>query len=153
MEEFTFELKHGFEYAHQGESQKASAIMFKAPTAKHMKQTTQLKQQFMRASQELSQKAKSDEETETKKSDNDEDGVLMPDELLTILYISSEDIMVTILTAAELFQREEIALVDGETRFTKPIFDSMDADEFQEMMAAYMINFILASSLEKQREK
>ena len=147
--EFIHELVHPFEYAFKGETNTASAIKLLAPTSKQMKFTAPLKQQFMRAAHSIQQNNTEQREEPQQAS---AEGELEVDEVLTILFISSEDIMKPLLIALELF-KSGVALIDGETKFTTPLFDLMDPDEFQEMVAEYMINFILASSLEKQKAK
>lgn len=148
--EFIHELEHSFEYALKGQTATASGIKLLAPTNKQMKFTAPLKQHFLRAARSI-QMEQSDQgkEEELPESSSDE---LEVDDVLSILFLSDEDIMKPLLIAKELF-KSGMALIDGEVKLTDPLIDLIDPDEFQELVAEYIINFILASSLEKANKK
>ena len=55
--------------------------------------------------------------------------------------------------AKKLFQFPGIALIDGEQKFNNELINRLSIDDLEDMLGEYMINFTLASSLNRLKEK
>lgn len=141
--EFDYPLEVKFNYAYKGDIQEAKFIRLIAPTSKNISQCADLKQAFMRA---LPTEGRVEEDKETKGLD-DLDG-----ESIMMLVSMSKDVSLksVLISARELFS-SGLALVDGETKVTKPILDDMSQDDLENMLGEYYLNFILASWLRKMK--
>ena len=145
--EFNFTLSTSIQYANKGEMVEASFISLKAPNSKLLNITSDLKQAFFRA---FPKSSESQPSTEEKKKDDLE---LSGDMVMTMISMSeSVELKSVLLLAKELFTQRGVALVDGEVQLTKPLIEEMDVDDFQDMVGEYLVNFILASSLEKMKK-
>lgn len=132
-----------FDYSVKGDTVTAEFIELTAPTSKNMYQCADLKQAFFRAISEhnKTQNSPADSEEDTKIED------LTPIELISALYASNTVDMKEILgVSVELF-KSGVAKVDGETKLTKPLIDEMSTDDLEGILGEYLLNFILASSL------
>ena len=140
--EFTYELRQGFEYASKGELAQAAFITLKAPTSKNITECAHLKQSFFRAIPKDRPEVEAQEEA----------AGITGDDIMTLIMMSPEvDLAVVLLTARELFS-SGVALVDGETKVTKPIIDVMSQADLETMTGEYLANFILASVLQKMNQ-
>lgn len=144
-ESIVYELKNKFNYAHKGNETEAGFIELKAPSSKNMTEVAALKQAFCRALPDSKNASDSDKEGK------DIDDITGAD--IMGLILRSKDVeLITVLLHARVLFMSGIALVDGEEKFTRPIADSMDPDDFEEMTGEYLANFILASILLKMKE-
>jgi len=142
QEEITFNLTEPFNYAEKGEQVEAKFITLKAPTSRNMSHIAFLKQAFYRA---LPKNQEVKNQDDVKKDDE-----ITGEDIMTILSASMDvELSSVLVTAKELFASKDIALVDGETKVTKPILDDMGPDDFFAMTGEYLANFILASVLQK----
>ena len=139
--EFNYDLVEKFKYALKGEEAEASFITLQAPSSKNMKECSFLKQAFFRSL------PKEKEEISSVLKDEAKDKKITGDEIMMLIVMSENvDLINVLITARELFA-SGVALVDGETKVTKPILDSIKQDDLEAMVGAYMANFILASSI------
>ena len=74
--------------------------------------------------------------------------------IIALMSMSDEvDLSKVLLTASKLFISPNIALVDGEMQLKQSFIDDMDYDDLEEATGKYLANFILASSLNKMKNK
>jgi len=66
---------------------------------------------------------------------------------MALLYSYYPDMAQLFGVAKKLFFSQGIAMVEGEQRFTGPIYDTMSIDDFEKMLGEYLVNFILQSAL------
>lgn len=143
-ESIVFELTESFEYANKGDSVKASFIELSAPTSKNMTECSSLKQAFYRALPEGD-----DDDDKPEKDDSVE---IKGSEVIAMILRSKDVELITVLLhARELFK--SVGLVDGEVGLTKPLMDKITPDDFENMVGDYLVNFILASTLQKMSGK
>lgn len=146
MTEFKFILTRPFSYAFKGEQATAEFITLTAPTSKTIRECSALKQAFFRAM--------GDREGKDSGGADTEDVTIEGQDILSLLAMSkSVDLPEIMDVAKKLFQLPGIALVDGETKFGQQIMDRMNIDDFENMLGEYMVNFTLASSLKRLKEK
>jgi len=146
QEEITFELTEPFKYAEKGDQVEAKFITLKAPTSRNMSHIAFLKQAFYRA---LPKDQKKEVGDDAPKKDDDITG----EDIMSILMASMDvELSAVLATAKELFASKDIALVDGETKVTKPILDDMSPDDFFAMTGEYLANFILHSVLQRMNQ-
>ena len=131
-------------------------ITLKAPTSRHSKQCGALRQAFHRAQsslQEMIQRAAAAAPKDARKEVETEDREsLTGDEILIILASSTAvDLPEVYEVAKDLFS-SGVALVDGETKLTRPIIDNMWEEDFESMLGKYLVNFTLASDLAKMKD-
>jgi hypothetical protein len=144
--EFEYILKTKFGYASKGETAEATFITLFAPTSKTTRQCAALKQAFFRAMGEQ-EGGGGEEQTD---SSFDIEG----SDVMALLAMSKNvDLPDVIDISKQLFKMPGIALVDGETKLGESLIDRMSVDDIEDMLGEYMINFILASSLKRLREK
>ena len=145
MEEFDYELKNSFEYAHAGQQQKAQFITLFAPGMKHMKHREPLKQAFYQAMMELGNKEEGGERQDT--TTGQEQEKIKGSDLLIILRASKVvDTFKLGLHFIELLTSDGIAKVGGDEKMTKPLIDKLSPEDFDGIMGEYLANFIAASS-------
>ena len=77
-------------------------------------------------------------------ADGDAENDLTATGVLQLLYRSSSDMVKTLLHAEQLF-KSGIALVDGEEKLTTPVMEKMQGDDFENLLGAYVANFIAPS--------
>lgn len=143
--EFQYILKQPFTYAHKGDNVEAKFIALTAPTSKTTHECAALKQSFFRA---MSEREGTSETTD------DTDIEIEGADVMSLIAMSKDvDLPEVLDIGKRLFQMPGIALVDGETKFGNAILDRMSLDDFEDMLGEYMVNFILASSLKRLKEK
>ncbi len=143
--EFDFELTKKFKYSYKGDYVDASFITLKAPCSKDIKNCAPLKQAFYQALRQQASTQESREETENAEIDGDA--------IMMLMNMSNDvDMGKVLLHAKELFS-SGVAVVEGETKLTKPLIDLMSIDDFESMTGSYLSNFILASALSKLNAK
>lgn len=147
VKEFDFPLSTKIAYASvkEGEEVKGSFIKLTPPSSKQLTQCAFLKQSFIRAVTEQSRNnpdAKEDKDSEAKISGQD---------IIYLLYGSeSVDMAKILLSAIELF-KSGVAMIDGETKVTKPILEEISNDDLEGMLGEYLANFTLRSVLNQKK--
>jgi hypothetical protein len=141
--EFSYELESPFNYANKGNQETASFITLSAPTSKNMKECAELKQAFFRSL------PKNQMDIENEQDDGKEiDGAGV---MLLIAMSMDVELAVVLCIAREVFT-SGVAMVDGEVKLTKTLFDDMSLDDKEAMTGEYMARFILASALRKLKQ-
>jgi hypothetical protein len=144
--EFQYILQTKFSYANKGETVQAEFITLSAPTSRTTRECAALKQAFFRAT--------NDQETTTTTRESDADLDIDGSDVMALLAISSSvDLPDVMDIGKKLFQMPGIALVDGETKLGSTLIDRMSVDDFESMLGEYFVNFILAFSLRKMKDK
>lgn len=147
---YDYELQVPFEYHYKGDLQEAQFITLLPPTSKNIADCADLKQAFMRAMHGYQDsgaaQAAKDSAVDVESDDFGGEGIMM-------LISMSKDVELkqVLLHGRELFS-SGVALVDGETKVTKPILDNIDQDDLEAMIGEYYINFILASWWKKMKK-
>ena len=147
--EFNYPLLVPFKYASKsGDNSNATFILFTAPSAKVIKECSALKQAFFRAMGEQQEK-------DNTATDNDEKEVVIEghDIIQLISTSSSVDLPEILDIAKKLFTAPGIALIDGESKFTDNNIGRVSYEDFELMLGHYLVNFILASSLNRLQNK
>ncbi len=146
-DKITYELKAGFTYGDKdGNQQTASFIELAAPTSRNMTECAELKQSFYRALPD--DKDATDEDREGK-----EIGDIKGADVIGLILRSKDVKLITVLLHAKALFTSGIAKVDGETKMTKPLCDKMNNEDFEDMVGEYLVNFILASMLQKMKNQ
>ena len=143
--EFKFILTKRFTYAFKGDNAEAEFVTLYAPTSKTTRECAALKQAFFRAMGDREGK---------QTGEADEDAEIEGQDILSLLAMSTAvDLPEIMDVAKKLFMLPGIALLDGETKFGQQVMDRMSMDDFENMLGEYMVNFTLASSLKRLKEK
>ena len=143
--EFQYVLKQPFTYASKGENVEAKFIELTAPTSKTTHECAALKQAFFRAMSEREGTGETADETDLEVEGSD---------VMSLIAMSKDvDLPEVLDLGKRLFQMPGIALVDGETKLGNAVVERMSLDDFEDMLGEYMVNFILASSLRRLKEK
>jgi hypothetical protein len=133
-------------YDYQGDKKQAQFICLKKPTAKSIQNTSIIKNAFQSAAIEIAKKNEGSDRIENKKDSGDEVD-LEPEEALQLLYSTPDGIEKCMLAFKELLR--EVATFDGEIKATLPLIDSLSVEDFENIFGKFLVNFILASLLEK----
>lgn len=142
-----YELQVGFSYGDsQGNQQTASFIELAAPTSRNMTECAELKQSFYRALPD--DKDATDEDREGKEI-SEVNGA----DVIGLILRSKDVKLITVLLHAKALFCSGVAKVDGQTKLTKPLCDKMNNDDFENMVGEYLVNFILASILQKMKNQ
>ena len=147
MSEYTYELKHPFQYANKGEQVDASFITITGPNYKQMDKVAPIKQAFTVAIEETARGESEAIEAAKEAAEEavgEEDELIPPSQVIQVLYRASSDITKVFLYAEQLF-KSGAALVDGETKLTTPLMEKMHLDDFEGLVGAYISNFIAPS--------
>lgn len=145
--EFEFPLTKPFTYSAKGEQVTATSITLSAPTSRNSDECAALKQAFMRA---IPKEAKRESDTTITKDDDKIDA----DDVIQIMAMSIDvDLPQVFKVAKKLFTSGTIAMVDGEQKLTNNLVEKMDQNDFELMLGEYLVNFTLASTLEKMNKK
>lgn len=147
--EFDFPLTQDFSYSHKGDQVDARFIKLTAPTSRHSKECAALKQAFFRAQNSFVAQAR--------ESDAEPSGEKITGDDVIMMMAASKDVDLPDVfdVARKLFTSGTIAVVDGEPgcRLTSALVDKMSQEDFEVMLGEYLVNFTLASSLEKMNDK
>jgi hypothetical protein len=143
--EFNYELTTKFKYHFKGEVVEASFIALTAPSSKNIENCAPIKQSFFQAIGEQSKNT--NDRSEPTDEDIDGDSIMMLIQMSKTVNMSS-----VLMHARELFS-SGVALIDGETKLTKPLIDLMSIDDFEGITGQYLANFILVSVLNKLNAK
>lgn len=133
--EIDYYLQSPIKYARSGEELEAVFVRLSAPSGKNSRECLLLKQAFF-------QSLPRGEETKEEKPAQELTGEMA----MEIIAMSSDvNLSEVVDVGRDLFLRGGVALVDGEEKLTKPLWDSMGIDDVQGMLGEYLVNFILAS--------
>jgi len=143
MGDITHNLRDPFDYAAPkgGEMVTAQFVTLFPPTYRHLQHVAPIKQAFMAA---LTSIQVTDEQREAAKKEERPDEDISPDAAIQLLYSGPGDMSKVMVHAAELFKAGAI-LIDGEIRATQPMIDKMSGHDFEQVLGAYMANFIVTS--------
>lgn len=145
LTEFDHELQVPFDYAYKGETTKANFITLKAPSVK-TPHRADLKQCFFRAlggGDTHTDNPQPPVDTEAKQE------LPTGSEVIQLIAMSKDVKLSAFLEFGKTLLSSGVALVDGETKLTKPLIDMMNPDELEEMLGGYVSNFILAFAFKK----
>ncbi len=150
MSDLTVNLKHKIDYDYKGEKVEASFVSISPPTVKHIHLTSVLKQAFQVSAVKNNERNK-DKYVEEK--DDKNDSKTENSDAVAVIYAGGSDINIkeVMLTAKELMT-SGLVLVEGEEKLTKPLCDKLDQEDFEEILGAFLVNFILASLLKNQKK-
>lgn len=141
--EFQFELSKPLSYAHKGEQKETEFITLYEPSYENMENCVWLKQAFLKAATAIADSQTADESSEASASD------LTGDNIIAMFYQSDEDMFKVILHGVELLKMKGIALLGGQEKLTTPLISKISNIDIENMIGDYMVNFILASVLDK----
>lgn len=134
-----YELKSStVKYTHQGELQEAEFIQLQAPSFNQLNLHMPIKQAFVKAITEID----SGEANESEEAQSDEG--IKPEGAMQLLYTWSGDLAKLLDDAAKLFCTK-VAMIDGETKMTKPLLEQLSGEDFEGLMGTYVANFIIPS--------
>lgn len=137
-----YELKKPFEYAYKGDTQEASFIELVEPSFSVMQHYAVLKQAFVKAITSVTS-------TDAPASEpSGEEAELSPSDVMGLLYSTDASMDKVFAAAKELLCAG--ALVDGETKLTKPLIDKMGAADVEGLVGCYIANFIAQPLLDGQ---
>jgi len=143
--EFKYVLKTQFSYSKEGQVLEAQFIALTAPTSRTTNECAALKQAFFRAMGEQ-------EGGDADKVDPDFN--IQGSDVMTLIAMAKDVNLPEVLNIGKkLFQQPGIALIDGETKFGNELMNRMSVDDLEDMLGDYLVNFILAASLQRLREK
>ncbi len=140
--EFRFTLSKPIKYAHGGADQESDFITLHEPSYKHMDKCIPLKQAFFRAGAQLA-----DNDSGDAGPSDGESTDMTAENLMSMFYMSDEDMVKIMLHAVELFKMPGIAMAGGEQQLKAPMIDTMSNEDLEKMTGEYILNFIVASVL------
>lgn len=145
-DEIRFEPKKPFQYAAAGDMHTVQFITLMPPNYPQMAYYVPLKQALSVAIRDLSREQAEaiEKQQAAPQDDKPDDSAIDGPTILSVLYQGSGDVYKALLHAQELF-RSGAALVDGETKLTKPLIESMDPADFEAMVAEYLAAFAAPS--------
>ena len=152
MTEFDFVLTQKFSYAHQGQQPSATFVTLKAPTSRNLKECAFLKQAFGRAQAALQDRAAM-QSAITEGREASEDTKIEGDDVILMLAASTAVEYGDVLDVAKKLFSSGVAQIEGETKLTSPLIDSMSVEDFEGMLGQYLVNFTLASLLAKTNDQ
>jgi len=145
LEEKSINLTTEVEYASKGETEKAKMVIIRPPTSRHINECSILKQCFFRAARSFSDGKEKAEKKETNEDD------LTAEDVMQMMYSSDIDITEVISAIRKLFKKG-VLFFDGEVVATDPLMEKLSIDDFQTIAGEYLVNFILASALQKMNQ-
>lgn len=144
--EITFSLSEPVKYGDKkGELQAGTFLTLLPPTSKNMAECAALKQAFFRALPKDGQM-----DTDTDVSDND--AKVTGDAVMTMIAMSKDVELASVLVVGRELLTSGVALVEGEVKLTKPIADTMTQDDLEGAIGEYIATFIIASALQKAKK-
>lgn len=155
--EFDFDLAQPITYKpdNSGEQEECRKLILKAPTNKQRTQRTKLKQFVYQAILYIQQNPLKAEENEVDVPDevkNPFDSEGKSEEELQesgknfcqLMYMCPT-IDMTVVNEEFLILLLEVCLVEGEKKLTKPLYDKMSPVDTDNLLGAYLANFIIGS--------
>ncbi len=143
-----FTLTDPLSYATKsGDQESALWIELRPPTTRNRRECAALKQAFFRAAAEQGD----DEEKSATGEGTDQKPSAIG--IITIMAMAKDvDLANVMEVAAKLFS-SGVAQVEGETKLTMRLIESMSQDDFERMLGEYLVNFTLASALAQAAKK
>jgi len=145
MKSFDYELTDAVEYTPKGsgELKEAGFITLNAPRVRDIELTSVVQDVFFEAMSALP--------SNTEGADQGGNDSVSGDDILDMIHMAKGvDSGRVYIAAKELFK--STGLIDGEKKVTAPLLDDLSLDDMRGMVAAYLENFILKSSLEKLKQ-
>lgn len=143
--EFEYELTTQFDVMIDGQLEPAISITLKAPSSKNLTECSILKQSFFRSLPESD-----DVEVSADNKIEDMDGI----DIMILLSMSTKVELGDVLTTAKkLFSSAGVGTVNENTKLTHDILSKVSIDDLEAMVGQYLVNFILASSLNRMKQK
>lgn len=142
--EYDYELLKKFTYSVKGEQQEAEFVRLIAPSSRHSKECAALKQAFFRAIN------RSDAEAG---AEDVQDVEITGQDVITMIAMAKDVDLPDVMEVAKTLFLNGIAVIDGETRLTKPMLENIAQEDLECMLGEYMANFTLASYLARMKEK
>lgn len=143
MSTINYTLKDELLYAKDGDEVKAQFVELSAPKAKFIHLTSIVEDVFFEAMGSMPEGTKAKAEGVEIK-DETIDGEAVLDMIHLAKGVESARVYMAV---KELFRH--VAVLDGERPMTLPLIDELSIKDLRGMVAAYLENFILKSSLEK----
>jgi len=144
---YRFILDKPFKYGTKsGDQDSASWIELRPPTTRNSRECSALKQAFFRAANESES-----EEGGPTEIDGDARGP-QGEGIIAVMAMSTEVDLPEIMEVARKLFSSGVAQVDGETKLTTRLIESMSQDDFERMLGEYLVNFTLASALARTRK-
>lgn len=144
--EFEYELTTQFDVMVKGQPEPAISITLKAPSSKNLNECSMLKQAFFRS---LPKGEEVQSDTVDAKIDDMEGA-----DIIILLSMSTEIELGEALTVAKkLFSSTGIGFVNGDTKLTHDLINMASIDDLEGMLGDYLVNFILAFSLNRMKQK
>lgn len=142
LKEHQFELSSPMKYDSGGEKVEGKFITLLAPTKKQMENNIALKEAFFSAVKNI------DDGSGGKPS---EDATENPSgqDIIDMMYMGGVNMHKVLLSAIELF-KSGVAKVEGTEKLTQPLIDKMSQDDLESMTGEYIVNFTIASFLNRQ---
>jgi hypothetical protein len=141
--EHKYELKVPFKYAHKdGDAHDAIFISMVAPNYKQIDKVAPIEQAMMGALNEAGSRS-----TATVKKEEIDDTAITGPEALSSMRLWSGNLAVFYKQCEKLFE-SGVAKIDGETLFTKALFEKMDPKDYYGLVGAYLANFTIPSLLD-----
>jgi len=144
QKEITVTLTQPIEYAKGGELEAGTFVTLAAPTSRNMTECATLKQAFFRALPKTG-------EVEAEDSGQG-DAVINGEAIMTLITMSKDVELGSVLLTAKELLTSGVALVEGEEKLTKPLFDKLSQDDMELLVGEYLANFILASALQRLKK-
>jgi len=145
--EINVKLQDELFYDAGGDKKQAQFICLKKPTAKSIHLTSLIKNTFQSAAIEITKKNEGNQPSEPKTGDGGND--LTGEEALQLLYLAPDGVDKSMLAFKELLR--EVGTFDGEVKATVPLIDNLSVEDFEVIFGKFLVNFILASLLEKTK--
>lgn len=156
-----FKLSRPIQYVHPQDGQKsASFILMNEPTYKSYKIAETLKERFVIASSEQTEKSLALKEQikahkEEKKqqqsdqgSEENEDEKMKPHEVMAVIESSNKVNAVEVANLfAKLLKSDNLFLLDGQQPMTDMLINEISFSDFNRMLGEYYLNFLVQSLL------
>ncbi len=142
--EFRYQLSTPLKYHYRGDEVEAAFIVLSAPTSRHMKECSKIKQAFMRAIPDSDADATGEGGDMSKVTGH---------EIMAMIAASDKVELGHVLDTAKKLFTSGLAMIEGETRLTSHLVDEMSLDDFELMTGEYIANFTLPSLVSATRER
>ncbi len=130
----------------------AGFVTLLAPTSKNLAECGRIKQGFMRAAVDISERnSKNGSDDSDKKEDSDDGSMPSGEEVMQMIYISNVDVTNLLLEFREMLKN--VGLLEGEYKMTSPIISSLSPFDIENLLGEYIANFIAASMSGNQKGK
>lgn len=147
--EIVVPLTTPLKYSIGGGFEDANELILKAPSNKHRRQASLLKQGFFRA---LKGSADASGNVETNATASASEHETTGDEIVTAIMMSDVDYGKYVESFRELLINDACFVAES-IKLTSPLFDSLSLDDTDTLLGEYLANFLLASQLRKLKGK